>query len=118
MRDARSAMGAYDETRVYEELERVTAEACPLAAGGDLERLALLIEQREALVELIQRVGVAPDPQSLERILELDRELVPRLVARRARLRRDLGQLARARASLALYGAAPEPSAVYVQRTS
>ena len=118
MRDVRSGMGAYDETRLYEELERITAEACSLAADGDTERLATLAEQRQALVELIQRSGVAVDAGAVTRILELDRELVACLTSRRANVRHELNRLAWARTSLSAYGTAPRPGAVYVQRSS
>lgn len=110
-------MGAYDETRLYEELERVTAEACALAAGGDTNRLAALAEEREALVELIQRARVVVDTDAIARILDLDRQLLARVTVRRADVRRDLDRLARARVSLAAYAAAPGPGAVYMQRS-
>jgi hypothetical protein len=116
VRDARSAMGAYDETRLYDELERVTAEACGAARTDDGERLALLVEQGRALVELIERAGVPVDVGAVTRILDLDRELLGLVMARRDGLRRELDGLARARASLASYGAAPTRGPVYAHR--
>jgi hypothetical protein len=110
-------MGAYDETRLYEELERVTAVACSAAREDDGERLAVLVEQRQALVELIGRARIAVDARSVTRILDLDRELLARVTARRDRLRRDLEQLARVRGSLASYGVDLHHGAVYLERT-
>lgn len=109
-------MGAYDETRLYEELERVTAEACVAATKGDGHQLATLVDQREALVELIQRVEVPVDAAAVRRILDLDRELLAGIAERRARLRQDLEELARAKRSLTSYAAVPPRSAVYLQR--
>ena len=107
-------MGAYDETRLYEELERVTAEACEAAVEDDGRRLVLLVDQRQALVELLERANVVVDVEAVVRILELDRLLMSRVAARRGRLRRDLERLAHARSSLASYRAAPTPSPAFV----
>lgn len=117
VRDARSAMGAYDEARLYEELERVTADACAAAREDDAERLSLLVEQRQALVELIGRSRVAVDGTAVARILDLDRELLARVTARRHRLRRALEDLAHLRGSLTSYGVDLRQGAVYMERT-
>ena len=117
MSDVRSAMGAYDETRLYEELERLTTEACAEARDGDPDRLVMLVEQRQVFVELIHRADVAVDGAAVERILSLDRELLARVSARQAHLRDDLARLAWARESLAAYAAAPPRGPAYVERT-
>ena len=117
MADERGAMEAGDGPRLYADLERVTAQARAAIGGDDVERLAVLAEQRQALVASIERSGVAVDVRAIARILDLDRELLSRVMAWRARLRRDLDHLARLRGSLASYGADLHRGAVYLERT-
>lgn len=114
MPNVRSAMGAYDETRLYEEVERVTADACAAFEDGNAIGLGPLLARREAFVDLIRRTGTPPDAATIERILHLDGRLLERLKSEQARIALTLAHMSTSRQALASYrGTAPRSATYY-----
>jgi hypothetical protein len=121
-----------EQARLYDQALRLTEAFCARLRIGNDTGAEAFTREREAL---LQRVGfpdpmVAPDGDdslshqesrrksvaAIERMLELDRELVRLLEERKARLGLELRELVRGRRTLAAYRGSSALSPVFVDR--
>jgi len=122
-----------EQARLYGQALRLTQEFCARLRKGDDTGTEAFSCEREAL---LQRIGspamvIASDGgepfrheesrrksvAAIERILELDREIVTLLEERKARLGHELLELARGRRTLAAYRGPTALSPAFVDRT-
>jgi len=121
-----------EQAQLYRQALRLTEEFCAHLRNGDDTGPETFTREREALLERIglPDLTVAPDGEAflrhqesrresvaaIERILELDRELVSLLEERKARLGRDLLELVRGRRTLAAYRGPAAYSPAFMDR--
>lgn len=94
-------------------LARLTADASARAAAGDDDAVEALVAQRERLLAVIGRDRPPVDDETARGVLGLDRALLARVEAHRARVGLELRQLAECRRLLESYRGAPPRSAAY-----
>lgn len=125
---------AAERARLYEEAVRLTEEFARAALGGDDSGAEEFSRNREAIFEAIDRLGggedaapaasEAPDAAwqrsraAIQRILELDRELMTCLEARKAGIQAALTALRKVREALHGYKGASRTAPSYVDRTA
>jgi hypothetical protein len=128
----RVAAPSEEQARLYDQALRLTEAFCGRLRIGNDTGAEAFTREREAL---LQRVGfpdpaVAPDGDeslshdesrrksvaAIERMLELDRELVMLLEERKARLALELRELVRGRRTLAAYRGPSALSPVFMDR--
>ena len=96
--------------------------AASAAAGldrGDDSHLQDFMEHRQALVDLAQQAGALDTEEQasvIHLILDLDRGLLARLEAEKARIHRELTRLGEGRRLLGSYRGAGPGSAFYLER--
>jgi len=132
MSQPRAAAPPEEQAQLYRQALRLTEEFCARLRKGDDTGAEAFTREREALLE---RIGfpdpaVAPDAEAflrfqesrresvaaIERILELDRELVSLLEERKARVGRELIELVRGRRALAAYRGPTAHSPAFMDR--
>lgn len=117
MTDARSAPRAPDEAGPWAALARLTEAAYARAVDGDVGAATALITEREAVLAGLRRDRPPVDGETARRVLDLDRALLARVEAERARVGLELRQLAECRRLLESYRGAPPRSAAYFDGT-
>lgn len=124
--------GAADDARLYAEAARLTEEFCARVRRGDDDGGETFNREREAILGRIRSIGAPPevspgDPGEMERhwaesarairrILELDRELIELLEARRVRVREKIDAIQLGRQSLRSYRGPAAMSAAFLDR--
>ena len=131
----RNAWAVADEkARLYLEAARLTEEFCARVRAGDESGGAAFTKAREAIFQRI--AGMAPAPETLaddpgrmelswhqsvaaiERIIELDREVLTLLEGRKAQVGHELAEIGRGRQSLASYRGAAAVTPTFLDRVS
>jgi Flagellar protein FliT len=114
-----AAVPAVDaHARLYGQILSVTEELCARLRAGDDASAERLSGERQTLLERVAALGSALRPATgffrhqdsrresaaiIERILELDRQLLVLLAERKAQVARELTELGRGRRTLAAY---------------
>lgn len=125
---------AAEEARLYGEAARLTEEFCARIRRGDDDGGEAFNREREEILNRIRSLGAPPevwpcDPDELEqhwsesaraiqRILDLDRELLGLLEAQKERVSHELAQIRRGRRTLASYRGPAAISPAFVDRLS
>lgn len=117
-----------EPAQLYGQALRLTEELRARLREGDDAGAEAFSRQREALLERIASLGPEPggnqrhpearrkSAATIERILELDREVLTLLEARKAHLGRELHELGRGRRTLAAYRGPTPLTPAYVDR--
>jgi hypothetical protein len=108
---------------LYLEVERLTAEFLERAPAAEAPEIERFVRQREELLERIQAApeGPAAEAESsaaaIRRMLDLDRELLVLLEARKADVRRQLAEVGQRRQPLGVYRGPNPDTSTYLDRT-
>jgi uncharacterized protein (DUF2236 family) len=123
-----------EQARLYGKALRLTEEFCARVRGGDESGGEAFSRVREAIFQRISAMGAAPEPvpgdaggieafwrqstTAIERIMELDRELLILLEARKAQVGRELAEIGQGRRMLASYRGPSAISPAFLDRVS
>jgi len=129
-----AAAAAAEQARLYGEALRLTEEFCARVREGDESGGEAFSRVREAIFQRISAMGAAPEPvpgeaggieafwrrstTAIERIMELDREVLILLEARKTQVGRELAEIGRGRGMLASYRASAAIGPAFLDRVS
>jgi Flagellar protein FliT len=109
-----------DSTTLYRELLRLSEEMHAAARSFDGAMLDDLADRREVVISAIGKATPPADTEAMmaiiRRVLELDRELLDVLHARRDATRAELDETVSRRRSLQSYRGAPPTDPLFVER--
>lgn len=129
-----AAAAAAEEARLYGEALRLTEEFCARVRAGDESGGEAFSRVREAIFQRTSAMRAASEPlpgaaggieafwrrstTAIERIMELDREVLTLLEARKAQVGRELAEIGRGRRTLASYRGPVATSPAFLDRVS
>ncbi len=129
-----AAAAAAEEAHLYGEALRLTEEFCARVRAGDESGGEAFCRVREAIFQRISAIGAAAKPlpgdargieafwrrssTAIERIMELDREVLTLLEARKAQVGRELAEIGQGRRMLASYRGPSAISPAFLDRVS
>ena len=112
---------AGEQARLYREAERLTEQFRARPSPDDLAAADEIVQRHAAVLAQIQALGEAggdatESTAAIERMIELNRELVAVVEAEKAGVRRDLAEITESRRVLGSYQGPKEESPAFCDR--
>jgi hypothetical protein len=112
---------AGEQARLYREAEGLTEQFRARPSPDDLGAADEIVQRHAAVLEQIQAVGeagadAAESSAAIERMLQLNRDLVAVVEAEKAGVRRDLAEITESRRVLGSYQVPKEESPAFCDR--